>query len=163
MNKALDSEVFHNLSTLMKDHIFDIDDPQDREGMKDQLDLQINGGKNIDTVTKQKYKEALSLLTALDALYADHLLEEQDVIDETKRTTAELLADINDNGVTGTEIKTNRSDRYNALRDKQKEIDQEQKDIISDIEDKVNLPQKDKDLLVSFIDKGVLKGVNFMK
>lgn len=115
----------------------------------------------MDPDQRAKYEQELA-----DA-EAEKTKEQQKVVDETQNDAkvlkSAILADLDNNGYGGTEVKKGKNARYNRLRDKQDQIDQDQKDLIDDIYKKTDLSHEDQELLVNFINKGVLKGVAFKK
>ena len=92
--------------------------------------------------------------------------EEKDVVDETQnevqRLQSGILADLDNNGYGGTEVRERKQSRYDRLRDKQESIDQDQKDIFAQIYE-TDLSRADQDMVINFINKGILKGSKFKK
>lgn len=125
-----------------------------------ELDLKLNG---IDPALKSK------LDSDLDEVNSQKTEEQKKVISSASFEAEELkatIADLNNDLSVGTDVK--RAERYSVLRDKQEDINQYQKDVKSEIaklaRPTVNeLSKENANLLISFIDKGVLAGVKFRK
>lgn len=158
LNRALDNLVFKKLSAFLGDHQFDIDNAQDRESMKVVLDGLLM--KNPVDEVKQSYIDAKNLLADLDQAYQDKVEQDDNVINNTRTELTNFstsLADFNNNGITGTEVRNTRG--YNRKTQKQEEIFQD----IKDIKDRIRYVLAEKDALIvnSLIDKGVLPGIAF--
>lgn len=86
---------------------------------------------------------------------------EKVVIVETQQELSAHIADLNNDRFVGTEVKND--NRYNKLRAKQEIADQDQKDLMNAIGRIQDLGTRDKNILLGFLDKGTLQGVNFTR
>ncbi len=78
---------------------------------------------------------------------------------EIEALRSDILADLNNDGIGGTEVKNDR--KYEKIRGKQEKIEQSQKDILDTLHYTVDV--KDAPLVENFVTKGVLTGINFKK
>lgn len=151
---------YENISDDFKKKPDLLDDSFKKAKASMEMDLKL---RNIDSKLKSQ------LDNDLEDADAEKAEEEKKVISSTAFQMEQLksnIVDLNNDNSVGTDLRN--SERYSTLRDKQEDINQYQKDVKSEIaklaRPSVNeLSKENANLLISFIDKGVLSGMKFKK